>query len=443
MGQPHFSQPAPLTRMADGTVKQINPFSGTEVWTVPGRANRPLTLVNPHPSPIDPDSHERHCSFCAQRVLESPPEKSRVISTDNGFKIVESTSVDDLAKPWEFRRVPNLFEIVSFDYWTKNYGYQLPQERAQRRDRYIADPAGKAHVLSVLQTKAKASGMTEEEWIRIPESERLEGANAFFGGGHDVVIARRHFTDGATLDNQLAASGSLTPAEHEWYMKLTIDAMRDLYSSNRYVRYVQVFQNWLKPAGASFDHLHKQLVAIDQRSVNAEVEVAKVRLNPNMYNELGVDYAGFQNLIIAESRHAVAFAGFGHRYPTLEVYSKAAEPMPWDQSNDEQRGMSDMLHALHVATGPHVPTNEEWHHKPIDVDMPMPWRILLKWRVSTLAGFEGGTKIYVNTIDPWTLRDRIVPRLLEARANGEIASNINIATECACRVNSLRYNPYL
>lgn len=68
---------------------------------------------------------------------------------------------------------------------------------------------------------------------------------------------------------------------------------------------------------------------------------------------------------------------------------------------------------------------------------------MLKWRVSTLAGFEGGTKIYVNTIDPWTLRDRVVPRLLEARANGEIASSLNIATECACKVNSLRYNPYL
>lgn len=429
--------------MADGTIKQINPFSGTEVWTVPGRANRPLTLANPHPAPVNTDDHGKHCAFCVQRVLESPPEKSRIVATDNGAKIIENPSVDDLAKPWEFRRIPNLFEIVSFDYWTKNYGYELPQDAALRRDRYLSDPAGKAHILRVLQAKAQSSGMTGDEWIRIPESERIESADAFFGGGHDVIVARRHFTEDAEMDNQLAASGTLTPAEHEWYMRLTIEAMRDLYASNRYVRYVQVFQNWLKPAGASFDHLHKQLVAIDQRSINAEMEVAKVRSNPNMYNELGVDYAGFQNLIIAENRHAVAFAGFGHRYPTLEVYSKAAEPMPWDQSTDEQRGMSDMLHALHVATGAQVATNEEWHHKPIDVDMPMPWRILLKWRVSTLAGFEGGTKIYVNTIDPWTLRDRIVPRLLEARALGEIASNIQIATECACRVNSLRYNPYL
>ena len=65
--------------------------------------------------------------------------------------------------------------------------------------------------------------------------------------------------------------------------------------------------------------------------------------------------------------------------------------------------------------------------------------MLLKWRTSTLAGFEGGTKIYVNTIDPWSLRDRVVPRLLELRAEGAIASTINIATECSCEVNSLRY----
>ena len=31
-----------LLRMPDGTVKQMNPFTGTEVWTVPGRGHRPL-----------------------------------------------------------------------------------------------------------------------------------------------------------------------------------------------------------------------------------------------------------------------------------------------------------------------------------------------------------------------------------------------------------------
>ena len=73
----------------------------------------------------------------------------------------------------------------------------------------------------------------------------------------------------------------------------------------------------------------------------------------------------------------------------------------------------------------------------------MPWRVVLKWRISNPAGFEGGTKVYVNTIDPWQLRDKVVPRLLELRAEGRIASTINIATECSCAVNSLKYNPAL
>lgn len=442
MAMMHVEPMSPLTRMADGTIKQINPFSGTQVWTIPGRANRPLGVIPDDPAPIDTEKTGRHCAFCERRILETPPEKSRLVVTGEKANIETSTGVDDLSGPWEFRRIPNLFEILSFSYWEYNYGYQLPPEAVSRRDSYLSDPAGKAHVLGVLKAKHLAAGGREESWEQLSEADRLAGVDAFFGGGHDVIVGRRHFVDGATNDSQLASSGTLTPAEHEWYMRLTVDAMRDLYRTNRYAKYVQVFQNWLRPAGASFDHLHKQLVAIDQRSANAEFEVAKVRANPNIFNELAVDYAGYHNLVIAENKHAVAFAGFGHRYPTLEVYSKSAEPRPWKQSPEEQRCMSDLVHAMHVATGPAIPTNEEWHHRPIDLDIPTPWRILIKWRVSTLAGFEGGTKIYVNTIDPWSLRDRVVPRLLEARAEGRIAP-INIATECSCKVNSLKYNPYL
>ena len=70
---------------------------------------------------------------------------------------------------------------------------------------------------------------------------------------------------------------------------------------------------------------------------------------------------------------------------------------------------------------------------------PMPWRIMLKWRVSTLAGFEGATKIYLNTIDPMTLRDKVVSQLHALRDQGRIAASLRIATECSCRPNPLRY----
>ena len=432
----------PLTVMADGTIKQLNPFSGTEVWTIPGRADRPLGIAATDPKPISPSEIGHHCAFCTQRVLDTPPEKSRLIKSGEDAEIVATDSVDALSTQWEFRRVPNLFEILSFDYWAANYGYKLSPAAQRRMELYLADPAGRAHVLRVLRAKY-AARYPVAEFDDLPENEKLAGAVSFFGGGHDLIVARRHFVADAENDSQLAGSGTLSPQEHEWYMRLSISAMRDLYETNRYVRYVQVFQNWLKPAGASFDHLHKQLVAIDQRTVNARMEVEKVRQNPNLYNEAAVNYATYNNLVIAENKHAIAIAGVGHRYPTLEIWSKSANIQPWEHSREEQRAVSDLVHAMHAATGADVPTNEEWYAKPMDSDVNMPWRILIKWRVSTLAGFEGGSKIYVNTISPWALRDRVVPRLLELRAEGALAAGISIATECSAEVNVLRYNPVL
>lgn len=64
---------------------------------------------------------------------------------------------------------------------------------------------------------------------------------------------------------------------------------------------------------------------------------------------------------------------------------------------------------------------------------------MIKLRVSTLAGFEGGTKVYINTISPWDLRDRIVDSMYSLRERGKLASGIAIATECRLERNSLRY----
>ncbi|MCQ9370291.1 DUF4921 family protein [Corynebacterium sp. 35RC1] len=425
-----------LQKMPDGTVKQLNPFSGTQAWTVTGRGNRPLGLPVVDPKPLDPQDHVAYCAFCQDRMLETPPEKARMV----GGQIVTGVMAEDLgATQADFRRVANLFEIVTYEYWQANYGYHMPEELERWFARYVGTSQGLEHVLRSVGTKRKASGRGADA----PQSELLAQAAPFFGGGHDLIIGRRHFIDGATDDSQLAGSGTLHPDEHAELIAFTVASTKALYAQNRYAPYVAVFQNWLKPAGASFDHLHKQLVAIDERGRSLEDEIAKLRQNPNMYNEWAVDYAASQNLIIAENEHAILFAGFGHRYPTLEVYSKSATSEPWLQSPEEVRAMSDLIHAAHAAAGPDVPCNEEWHHKPADLDMPMPWRVMIKWRVSNLAGFEGGTKIHVNTLSPWDVRDRVVDTMYALRNQEKIARNILIATECKVERNSLRYNPFL
>ena len=67
----------------------------------------------------------------------------------------------------------------------------------------------------------------------------------------------------------------------------------------------------------------------------------------------------------------------------------------------------------------------------------MRFRILLKQRLSTLAGFEGATRIYLNTVDPWTTRDRILGRLGQLREAGEIAPDLQLGNEYRVGENPL------
>ncbi len=404
--------PAPLARLPDGTVKQVNPFTGTQVWTVPGRADRPLAPpARRRPRPIDAERDGRHCAFCEGRYDETTPERERLVRTAHGWTRHVALPAGRLHETVaDFRLIPNLFEIVSYDYWVANHGYRPAPEVVAHQEAYLADPVGREHVRGLLRTRL---GDFAED-----DLERL--ASRLFGGCHDVVVARRHFVEGAALDDRHAGSGSLTPDEHEQYVALTIRAMQRLYDTNPHARLVAAFQNWLRPAGASFDHLHKQLVAIDELGRDLEQQLARLRREPDLYERWGERYSVEQGLVIARNEHAVAVAGVGHRYPAIVVWTRAPG-RPWELENEVVRAVSDLLHAMHVATGAEVATNEEWHHQPPSVEHPAPLRVLLKWRLSTPAGFEGGTKIYVNAVDPWSLATRVRGRLRAALADGLVA----------------------
>lgn len=419
-----------IVRLADGTVKQQNLLTGTEVWTVPGRGNRPLSTPQLNARPIDHSQDGCHCAFCSKRYLETPPEKSRLIIDEDGqWKELSGLPADKLNDTTaEFRRIPNLFEIVSYNYWHLNHGHMPSESEHRRMAEYLASSQGYDHVMRVVRARMLASGISEGEFEAMTDSAKLQQANGFFSGGHDLIVGRRHYVDGAKDTTQLAGSGALTPEEHFQYMAFTARAMNDLYDLDPNVRYVAAFQNWLKPAGASFDHLHKQLVAIDDYSVQTEAELNRLRSQPDIYNEI-LKVGATRKLLIAQNEHAVAIAGFGHRFPGVAIWPLHAPSNPWEVSAEQMRSVSDLLHAVHAATGVDVPCNEEWYHRPPTVKTPMRWRILLKWRISTLAGFEGGTRIYLNTIDPWQVVDRMLPRLREMREAGAI-SPMALGSEC-------------
>lgn len=428
--------------MADGTVKQMNPFSGLEVWCVPGRSHKPIENGIPASArKLERGCPVSYCNFCESKYLNTPPEKARIVTrATGGFDFLQHVPASRInGTVAEFRRIPNLFEIVTFDYWAKNYDYHLSKANESWKTEYLSEAEGLAHVKNVLTLKLKLSGWAEERIDGLSDDEVAAFADPFFGGGHELIVARKHYRDGAKYDSELCSSGELTPEEHYTYLKTTIDAMNDIYANNPYVRYISVFQNWLAKAGASFDHLHKQLVAIDDWGASISRELALVQKNPNIYNELAVNMAAYSNLIFAENENAIAFADIGHQFPTIAVFSKSARGRPEELSEYELKDFSDLLHACHAAAGSQISCNEEWYYTPRDSVVKMPWHVLIKWRINTPAGFEHGTKIYINPITPVELRDAVVPRLYELRNEGRIG-NLQIAEECRLKPNPLRYS---
>lgn len=431
---------AMIRMMPDGTEKQYNPFTGNEVWHIPGRKNRPIFTGVPETAQelanVDPANV---CNFCPARYLKTPPEKSRLIRRDGQWQMQERLSAVDVVKEAaEFRCIPNLFEIVSINYWKKNFQYHLNEKNRAWKESYLSTAEGRQHVFDIIDMKLRYSGLTEAEIAAVSVDEKIELSDAFFGGSHELIVPRRHYIDGARYDSQLASSGECTPEEHYRYFRFTIDAMDEIHANNRYTRYVAVYQNWRKEAGASFDHLHTQIVGLDEWGVSLERELKLMATNRNMYNEYAANFAALNNNVICENDFGMAFVDLGHRYPTIAIYSKSVNCRPREHTPEELRGVSDLVHAVHAATGSQISCNEEWYYMPNDSIVPIPWHILIKWRVNIPAGFEGGTKIYVNPMSLRELRDKVVPRLFELRYQGRLGS-IKIAEECTVKPNSLKY----
>ena len=158
-------RPEPLVVLPDGTVKQISPLTGTVVWTIPGRAHRPFDRVSLDRRPVDPTATGRLCAFCSDRCLETAPEKSRLVALpDGGSTILTGVTPEHIADTVpEFRRLPNLFEILTVDYWRANHGYVFPPEIVERALAYTATAEGRAHVLAILRRRLGAS-MSDAQW---------------------------------------------------------------------------------------------------------------------------------------------------------------------------------------------------------------------------------------------------------------------------------------
>jgi galactose-1-phosphate uridylyltransferase len=428
--------------LADGSLRILNPVVGEEVWTVPGRSHRPYANdVRRTPEPIDPGlDRDAVCHFCPKNLEHTPAEKSRVVRDGSGFRVLEKQTAEQaMARPALFRRVPNLFEIVTMEFWKRNYGFRLSPRQRQWKDAYLSTPQGRAHILGVIDEKLEHQGKTPEEIAGTALDVKLEMADAFFGGSHDLIVSGRHFQTNAETWADLLSSGSLSLEEHFIFLSFTLNAVSEIHRENPYVKHVAVYQNWLAQAGASFDHLHKQVLGVDTWGAGIHRRLEVLRRFPPYYNQVLLAALKARGLVLAENAVAVAVVEPGHIYPCLAVYSKSAASDPSGLSAEELKGFSDLLRGLHAASGERVPCNEEWYFRPRGAEPAMPFHVLVKWRVNIPAGFEGGSEIHINPLFPEQVRERVLPELREISARGELPGAA-VGDDCPCEDGCLRYD---
>lgn len=426
-------------KMKDGTIKQINPFSDVEVWCVEERKKGPALQTNStNLTPLEKREREDYCDFCEKNFLNCTPEKIRYYLTEKGEWLTSYYPGYELisSSPAEFKTVGNLFEIVTLEYWKKNYNYEPPLYLKEWMRNYISTKEGYNHIMNVLRIKCKRLGI---DFNSLTEDEKIRRVEPFFYGSHDLIISKRHYKENAKFEGELCSSGELGESKHFQYFLITIESIKRLIKQNPYIKYVSVFQNWLKPAGASFDHLHKQLVGLDEWGVQMEKEINKLKKNKNLYNEFAIEFSASEDLVIAENENAIAISEIGSIYPAISIYSKSINCRPFEHKIEEIKGMSDLVYAIHKVITSQTTCNEEWYYAPIDSSLPAPWRITIKLRVITPAGFEGNTNIFINPISPHNLKEEVCEALFVARESGEIPKSIKIDNEITRPAKALRY----
>ncbi len=427
-----------VEKLKDGSVQYKNPFAGTEAWFSPGRRHRPLhTDKRQNPAPLTVRQPQDYCAFCPAHYTQTTPEKSRFEINGREWRFVDRPAPDHVfRRQAEFRRIGNLYEIISLEYWQKKYGYTLSRQNREHQQVYLSDTAGREHMIALLEYKRKSIQGEALQYNDFSHLERLSAS--FFGGVHELVIPRRHYVDDAKDTSQLCSTGDLSPEEHFYYYRLTIHSLIEIYKNNPFVRFVCVYTNWLRDAGASFEHLHRQIIGMDRYGDEIERGLELATTTTRIFDDYAIHLAHEQELVICDNRYAVALADIGRPFPAVVVFSKSKNLRPDEHTAEEIRGVSDIVHAVHAAFGREKPLNEEWYYSPPSETTRLPWYIVLKWRNHRLAGIEGITGLYPNEFSPLDIKEMLLSRLLDLRGKGRIAK-INIGKECKKQKAALNY----
>ncbi|MBU0961328.1 MAG: galactose-1-phosphate uridylyltransferase [Proteobacteria bacterium] len=220
-------------------------------------------------------------------------------------------------------------------------------------------------------------------------------------GAHEVIIeSPRHDDTFADL-----------PPEH---LVLVLKAFQhricDLEHDDRF-RYVLIFKNFGKAAGASLEHSHSQLVALPvlPRKIYSELAGASTYFNYKercvycdiIHQELKQDVR-----VVCKNNHFITITPFAPRTPFEMWILPIKHSSAYHQQSDEQLAalaeiFSESLCRLDACI-PNVPYNFVLHTQPLRSESMehFHWHFEIVPKLTSIAGFEWGSGFYINPMPP-------------------------------------------
>ncbi|WP_321417696.1 DUF4931 domain-containing protein [uncultured Methanomethylovorans sp.] len=188
-------------------------------------------------------------------------------------------------------------------------------------------------------------------------------------------------------------------------MYLLMKAYRDRvlhYWKQPQIRYVSLFKNWGKQAGASLEHTHSQLIALPliPPSIKRETDIIQAK-GECPYCDI-VHMESSNERFIYENKYFIAFAPYCSKVP-FEIWF-----LPKEHVSHLGEMSEDMLHSLGVAIRYVLSRIEKVLASPsynymffqLLNDDSYHLNIRLQPVTSKMAGFEKNTDIFINTMPP-------------------------------------------
>ena len=346
---------------------RIDQLSGLPAILAPGRAARPDSFNLPKSEPKGPEN----CPFCEGRENRTPPE---LYATRPGGGEADSPG-------WTTRVVPNLYPA-------------LGDPRASDANRVSGEIAPKPD--SGPAARSGEAGAFASAGDPLLESRRSGEPDLFSSrpatGTHEVLInAPEHVTAMCELSQeQLSAA---------------VDTWRERMRAHAGASYVQLIVNEGGGAGASLEHSHAQLYALDfvPAAVARERErvgaYAERTAGGGLLSEILVEEVRRKDRLVAIDDEAALICPWASRSP----FELRVIPRSGAASFAEDSGGAAMIHTalrllaerfesspelnLWVRTAPRGAEHFDWH-----VDIAP--------RLSIKASFEFATGVDINTYPP-------------------------------------------